>query len=76
MLCVGKCRSMLVEKKAAFGLGEGKKVAGLQGSEIKPIARRERKKWRAKGKRKNGKEFDGESYRKVFVHKACRARRW
>lgn len=67
--CVESADPCRLEKTTVFGLGEGREVAGLQGSEIKPIACSERRKRRIEGKGGGG-ESDGESYRKVLLYAA------
>lgn len=56
-------------KTTVLGLGEEMEVAGLRGSEIKPIACSKSRKYRGG---RGGGELDGKRYRKVLLHKAYR----
>lgn len=58
-----------VGKTTMLGLGEEMEVAGLRGSEIKPIACSKSRKYRGG---RGGGEFDGKRYRKVLLHTAYR----
>lgn len=54
-VCVWKVQvHVWVEKTTAFRFGEVRQVAGLQGSEIKPIACSESRKWRRWQRRRRG----------------------
>lgn len=65
---------MLVEKTAAFGLGGGKwQDYRDQRSNQSPAERGKSGEGR---ERERVGEFAGESYRKVFLHRAYRALRW